>query len=1235
MTTERYHELEQEFKVIRDERGVAQNTAVRIGTAFLDLLRYCMLGEFDEIIFNKVLNKPKFLQGLITLGTIVLGDYAEGLKGGIITEEGVAELKDLWVREHAKLGDGQIHRDEAGRVIPALEVRGDSTFSGNLSSPEFVSAFLGGLGWAIQKKEFVNSAGEIEYKYTLEIDNAVIRNTLRVFEMIISQLLGENSNRAFSDMMEVDHYDPETGRVWLSTNGGRFYQCFRKDDCIMVQQYQPGNTVVEGGDGYITKSYELVITDVGTGGMKDENGDRLDWVTFKNFTSQMTAEGGSSYRPDLLIEKGDTFVRVDNLTDPERKGIVTLMTVGNNTPYMDVIYGLKTDPKHATKVRIGNLEGIKSDVFGWLESFGAYMENFYGVGKFVNAQTGEGITARTEMLLERFKTLYTETTYNISDDDNFVTNGYFQKDLEGWDICNVDGSEHNPDDEEDLIGVVEEEGGDINPILLNGEMVTARRKNIADMQTVSGIKVLHLRNMAIAQDFSLIKEKGLHEELASDDPDDTTILEVEDEMYMGIRILPLTKGTFRVRFLKSSGLSTGWDTELDESFTWYLMQAHDYVGNRWDFGGDGRMIISYTGECYIRFVAMTTDAVANSRYTFTTMFEQTARRITLEASRQDSNLNTAVANINLEYNRLSTTVSNNKSASDRAFELLTENLAAETLARQTEDNLFKATWVYQNDTLLSLMAAEFNADGTIKGYADLKVRVDAIGTTVTNNKSAADAAFASVTSSIDAETLARQNAVSSLADGLSEEAANRISGDSSLADGIAAETGAREAFEQLYYATWVYQNDHLLSLMAAQFTDEGEIIGYSDLKVRAEGISTTVTNNKSAADTAFASLTSSLDAETQARQNAVSSLAGDLSAETENRISGESSLQTSINNEAYYRSYWDDALSGNISTETTNRIDGDNSLAGSISAETANRIDGDNSLAGSINAEVSARQNFQNYYYGTWVYQNDYRLSLMAAQFDDYGNIKGFSDLQVQVNNISSTVTSNKTVTDQSINNLYSNYSYLDGRITSLRRYAEDIDEEQTASATWINQNANKWSVVAASFNNDGSVRSSGYVGLYVDSQMSNFSVKADNIDFTFSRKWSVRASGKGEVLALDTNGNLSLKGTIDSGSYIGVMGVNSSGLYASDNYSGNMVDINIGYMAVRNYDEDSNALSVFGGISLYQQYNGYFRTTIDFSPWDSQGSKLKIFGLPSWPGQSTAMGSRVYVDSSRYLRLG
>jgi len=159
-----YNILEESLRKIRDERGVHANTAKRIGTALLDLLRLTRSGVFDEIIFKKVLNKPEFLEGLIALGTIVLGEYAEGLKGGIITPEGAAELKDLWVREHAMIGDGNKHYDVSGRVLPALEVKGDSSFSGDLSSPEFVSAFLGGLGWAIQSKEFVNAAGEVEQK---------------------------------------------------------------------------------------------------------------------------------------------------------------------------------------------------------------------------------------------------------------------------------------------------------------------------------------------------------------------------------------------------------------------------------------------------------------------------------------------------------------------------------------------------------------------------------------------------------------------------------------------------------------------------------------------------------------------------------------------------------------------------------------------------------------------------------------------------------------------------------------------------------------------------------------------------------------------------------------------------------------------------------------------------------------------------------------------------------------
>lgn len=799
---EEYQRLLASFRTIRDERGVAQNTAVRIGTAFIELLRFALTGEFDEITFNKVLNKPTFMQGLITLGTIVLGEYSEGLKGGIITPEGAAELKELWVRQNAKLGDGQIHRDEAGKVIPALEVKGDSTFSGNLSSPEFVSAFFGGQGWCIKKKEVKNAAGEIEIKYYLEIDEITVRNTLRVFEMIISQLLGENGNRFFSDMMEVDHYDPETGRVLLKTNGGRLYNPFRKDDIVYVQQYN-GDPNADN-NWYVTKAYELHITAVGLGNTGD-GVDRKDWVEFDNFTTQM--EGGT---PESLIKEFDTFVRADNLTNEQRKGLLSFMSVGQNTPYMDIIYGQKTDPKHALKGRTGNLTGIRTDVFGWLEGFGAYMNNFYGVGKFVNAQTGESHQARIEMALKRFGSVYKETTYNISNDDNFLLNGFFQNGLDPWTVCNADGTAPAVEEEGEILGV----GG--VPLMVNGEMITVRQKTTAKIEEMDGIQVLHLRAMGVSQPFSGIKVKGTHKEMASSDQSSTQMTDTPDTMYLGVRILPVTSGTLRVCFLKDNGGYTDWQTEIEDSINWQLYQAQDSVAMPWDWTGTGKCIVSYTGECYLRFVALLTSPVNNLKDEYSTLIEQTSRKILLEAARQDSNLNTAVAALELEYDHLQTTVTNNKTAADNALATLTTNLNTEVNARTSLENTYKATWVYQNDSLLTLMAAQFNSDGTIIGYAGLQVSVGNLQTTVTNNKTAADNAFATL----------NNTTIPALS--------NRITTAQSKADDAYSEGHSA--------ASWISQHEDSVLIAAAAFNASGKLINTSGL-VTTSGFASLFTTN--------------------------------------------------------------------------------------------------------------------------------------------------------------------------------------------------------------------------------------------------------------------------------------------------------------------------------------------------------------------------------------------------------
>ena len=1048
-------QLEEFFIGIRDEWRLHKNTANRIGTALLELLHFSNTGEFDDIIFKRVLNKPKFLEGLISLGTIILGEYVAGLKGGIITPdgtaelkelwvreyakfsdiifkrvlnkpkfleglislgtiilgeyvaglkggiitpEGAAELKELWVREYAKFGDGAKHYDDSLKAIPAIEVLGDAVFADSLSSPDFVSAFFGGNGWSIKKKEVVNAAGVVEYKYHLEIDSATIRNTLRVYEMIVSQLLGENANRFFSDMMKVDHYDPKTHRVMLDTEGGKLYNSLRPGDIIMVQQYN-GNPSAEN-DWYVTKAYEFRVTAVGVGNLNDGE-DRLDWLEFDNFVSEM--EGMT---PAKAFKKGDTLVRCDNDRNPNRKGLVTVMAVGENTPYMDILYGMKTDPKHALKGRIGNLEGIRTDLFGWLEGFGAYINNLYGVGKFFNYQTGESLTASMQMTREVFKRVYTETTYNVSDENNFLKNGSFQHDLEGWDKCTTSGDVAPADSGTEMLGI--NEGGGATPLLINGQPMSVSNKVTAQTEVKDGIRVLHLYGMGIAQDFSLIRANGTHEVMSSSDTSNDRTTSVPDQLFMGIRILPVTAGHLSVRFLKSSGGYTGWERDVTSALDWVTYQANDNSDDPWKYSGNGKLVVSYTGECYIRLIALTTDAISNSWEQYATKFEQNARRITISASKQSADLTEAVAEINIEFDNIRSTVTNNKDAADRAFANIISDLNAEIASRESLEGVYYATWVYQNDHLLSLMAGEFNSDGTIKGYADLKVQVSGISTTVTDNKSAADKAFKSLT------------------------------------DNLNAEISSRKSLENAYHATWVYQNDHLLSLMAGEFNSDGKIKGYADLKVQVSGISTTVTDNKTAADKAFKSLTDNL------------------------------------------------------------------------------------------NAEISSRKSLENAYHATWVYQNDHLLSLMAGEFNSDGKIKGYADLKVQVNNIGSTVTSNKSAADKALKN-------LGDSLANLWDYAGDIDDEQGASATWINQNKNKWQAVAASFNDNGTVKATGSVGLYVSNKLSTFTVDADRINFKTGNFKITNKSGQ-TTLAFDADGNLSIRGNLATGCVIGDLNIDESG---------------------------------------------------------------------------------------------
>lgn len=558
----------------RDVRLKLDRNWQRVSDAFKSLLEDLLALD------NRYLRKDK------QDATQFLIQFFAGLEAGLYAAGGI---------------DGSKLHSNGLAELGRLQVNGNSEFRGNLSSKDFVSGFMTGKGWAMQLKKVINSAGVEETKAVGELDDLIVRGTLRVFEFVVSQMLGENDNRVFTAMLEVDHYDPVTGRVWLNTQNGRLYNPFRVDDCIVVQQYS--GTPSSTNDFYITKQYELVITGVGVGDMSLGE-DRLDWVTFKNFTTTM--EGGDV----SLITKGDTFVRWDNLSDPTRKGIIQMMTVGESTPYMDIAYGLKTDPDNAHKGRVGNLEGIYHHLFGWLESFGAFLINFYGVGDFRLRRTGESLDSKIEMLAGLFATHFSKLTYEITEEDNFLTNASFTENLNGW----------STDDASEFINISDES------LLVNGSVMAIGDK-VAAITECEGRNMLHLHNAGIVQANASIRKPGTHKEyMTSATGTSEEYTEVQDKLYLSVKFFAVTSGVLTMGFEDASSSAEALpfvQRNIEKSNDLQTIQ----VSGTWD--GKGDFVLAYTGDMYVSLLSLTADPLSEFKSEVSTSIEQTATNIRL------------------------------------------------------------------------------------------------------------------------------------------------------------------------------------------------------------------------------------------------------------------------------------------------------------------------------------------------------------------------------------------------------------------------------------------------------------------------------------------------------------------------------------------------------------------------------------------------------------------------------
>ena len=917
--------IEHKFvKPVNDiKRSVDSNWEVPISDENVTTSAYLekRIENLDDRYLSKI--KPdetpyhiKLLNGLTTTYA-ESEDYAEGTeKGGWGINK---DIDGYWKGEADKFVArvlGEVYK---------LVVNNESVFKGSLSSEEFISGFVGGKGWAIRLQEYINAAGENEQRSIAEFDDLIVRGTMRVFEFVINQLLGENDNRVFTGMMEVDHYDADTNKIYLSTKGGKLYNPFRVDDVILVQQY--GGDPSEGNDYYVTKQYEFVITGAGIGD-KSEGEDRLDWVTFNEFTSTMEGAGVE------LITKGDTLVRIDNLYDNNRKGIVQIMSVGENTPYIDIIHGAKTDPENSVKGRIGNMGGLYSPLFGWLQEFGAYLVNLYAVGEFRIAHTGEDVSDSIEIAKSLFRTNFRQSSYDMTEEDNFFTNASMTNDCDGWSLAADEDEYFTIDDE---------------PEFFNYELMSSYER-FAGIAELNGRDMLRLSVGEAVQDNELIRKPGKHKVFTSTtENEDGSITknyeEVDDTLYLSIRAYCEASGTLEFGFADADGNfyenNFHKSEELEESVDGYTFNLEGV----WD--GVGNFVIRSSGDIYLDLISLTDRPLDNFKITTSTSIEQDAQRISL-LGKKVNGVEGSVTNLGLELNSAEERITayvdkeiKGVSASISQLEIDTEGIKTTVAgaqgsadkAQQAADAAQKAA----DDAAADALAAQKTADAAGDAASDA-------ATAAKNAQSTADSANSKATTNA---TAIQQNkdSISMIAAAFTEDASGNLVLTSAAGTVITSEVAKTYATKKEVDAVSgdVADINSEISTMAGQISLKAEKT-YVDQKVGA--VSTSV---------------SQLQVKTDSIESTVAGVQGDVSKAQKAADAAQKAA--------------DDAAADALAAQKTADAAGDAASDAATAAKNAQ------STADSANSKATTN--------ATAIQQNKDSISMIAAAFteDASGNL--------------------------------------------------------------------------------------------------------------------------------------------------------------------------------------------------------------------------------------------------------
>ena len=473
----------------------------------------------------------------------------------------------------------------------SVDVRSNLVVGNRSGSPVFISGFPNGIGWDLSPYKRINAADVEETKWRLEIDDINVRGKMRVYEFVISQLRGENDNVIFAGMMRVDHADPENNIIYLDTEKGVLYNPFRAGDILMVQRF--GGMPSAENNYNVIKQYELRVKEAYVGNLSDGE-ERMDWIEVEKFVGDWAD-----------VAERDVLTRVDSLTDSTRKGIVKVTTVDEiGAPYIDVVYGMKTNPETATKVRMGNLSGVRTrnnrDLTGvWgLYAEGAVLENstYY-------MQDGNTVEQNFTILNGKLESEISTVKNDMSvEAGNILKNSSFGSNMRYWEST------------DEVHFILTTDG-----YIYANSYCYVEKNQIADIVSDNGRYALRIRKTGVKQANSLFNKNGISFEGTTETDSEGNEKTIYPQFSFAFFYRPLTDGTLKVGF-------EGKELYAEEQLTAANSYAQYSKYAEWD--GTGDFMISYTGEIMIYGVSLFNDKLADAKIYLEGKITQTAEALT-------------------------------------------------------------------------------------------------------------------------------------------------------------------------------------------------------------------------------------------------------------------------------------------------------------------------------------------------------------------------------------------------------------------------------------------------------------------------------------------------------------------------------------------------------------------------------------------------------------------------------